>query len=121
MSSEPRPIDNEDVDELVRTLEAVDDSGVLRETAAAAFSGTRSSFLRRAAGAAASLTALAVAADADGAASTTKNDTSILQFDLVLEYLQAGLYTEAERLQKLTPKQIARARVLGQLEREHVR
>ena len=66
------------------------------------------------------MTALASAADAGAGIASTKNDTAILQFDLVLEYLQAGLYTEAERLQKLTPKTLAWARVVGAHERAHV-
>jgi hypothetical protein len=39
---------------------------------------------------------------------------------LVLEYLQAGLYTEAERLGSQPPKTLAWARVVGAHERAHV-
>jgi hypothetical protein len=49
----------------------------------------------------------------------TKTDISILRFDLVLEYLQAGLYTEAERLGALAPKTLAWSRVVGAHERAH--
>jgi hypothetical protein len=38
----------------------------------------------------------------------------------VLEYLQAALYTEAERIGALTPKTLAWARVVGAHERAHV-
>jgi hypothetical protein len=38
-----------------------------------------------------------------------------------LEYLQAGLYTEAERLGALKPKTLAWARVVGAHERAHLR
>jgi hypothetical protein len=107
--------------EVLDALAAVDVDGVLHETAATAFATTRRSFLRRSVGAAAGLTALATATNARAAAASTKNDTAILQFDLVLEYLQAGLYTEAERLGSLTPKTLAWARVVGAHERAHIR
>jgi hypothetical protein len=107
--------------EVLDALAAVDVDGVLHETAATAFATTRRSFLRRSVVAAAGLTALATATNARAAAASTKNDTAILQFDLVLEYLQAGLYTEAERLGSLTPKTLAWARVVGAHERAHVR
>jgi hypothetical protein len=109
-------------EDLAAAIGAIDVAGTLRETAQAAFGGTRGAFLRRSlatAGAAAG--ALLIAADADAAPATTKNDLGILRFDLVLEYLQAGLYTEAERLGELTPKTLAWARVVGAHERAHVR
>ena len=56
-----------------------------------------------------------------GGIAQTKRDISILRFDLVLEYLQSGLYTEAERLGALTPKTLAWARVVGAHERAHVK
>jgi hypothetical protein len=49
----------------------------------------------------------------------TRNDIAILRFDQVLEFLQAGLYTEAERLGALKPKTLAWARVVGAHERAH--
>jgi Ferritin-like domain len=109
--------------DVLRLLAAVDVSGVLHETAAAALGTTRRSFLRRSAGAAAGLAglgALATATSANAALASTKNDTAILQFDLALEYLQADLYTEAERLGSLTPKTLAWARVVGAHERAHI-
>ena len=107
-------------EELARALADVDSDGVLRETAVAVFRGSRASFLRKSAGAAVGLGALFLVADADAALAKTKNDTAILQFDLVLEYLQAGLYTEAERLGELTPTTLAWARVVGAHERAHI-
>jgi hypothetical protein len=107
-------------DELARTLVDVDADGVLHETAAAALSGSRASFLRRSLGAVAGIGALLAATDAQAATAETKNDVAILQFDLVLEYLQAGLYTEAERLGALTPATLAWARVVGAHERAHI-
>jgi hypothetical protein len=107
-------------EELARTLVDVDVDGVLHETAAAALRGSRASFLRKSLGAAVGIGALFSATDAGAATAQTKNDVAILQFDLVLEYLQAGLYTEAERLGELTPTTLAWARVVGAHERAHI-
>jgi Ferritin-like domain len=107
--------------ELARTLAAIDGDGALRETAAEAFPGTRGDLLRALVGAGAvAVGALAGGRDAHGAPATTRGDTAILRFDLVLEYLQAALYTEAERIGALTPKTLAWARVVGAHERAHV-
>jgi hypothetical protein len=104
------------------TLADVDADGALQETAAAAFPGTRAAFLRRSlAAATVGFSGLFSAASAEAAeVAQTQNDVAILQFDLVLEYLQAGLYTEAERLGALTPKTLGWARVVGAHERAHV-
>ena len=109
-------------EELALTLAEIDVDGALRETAAQAFPETRGAFLRRSLGAVGALGAGAVLARDAGAApvAATKNDVAILRFDLVLEYLQSGLYTEAERLGALTPKTLAWARVVGAHERAHV-
>jgi hypothetical protein len=109
------------LEEIAASLADLDTDGALQETAARAFPGTRTAFLRR------SLSTLAVASlgglfagKAEGAPAATRNDIAILRFDLVLEYLQAGLYTEAERLGELSPKTLAWARVVGAHERAHV-
>ena len=109
-------------EEIALTLADVDADGTLEETAAAAFPGTRATFLRRSLGAAVAGVGALFAADGAAAATraNTKNDIKILQFDLVLEYLQAGLYTEAERLGALKPKTLAWARVVGAHERAHI-
>jgi hypothetical protein len=107
-------------EELLSTLAEIDGSGVLHETASAAFAGTRGTFLRRSVGASAALWGLFAATEARAALASTRNDIAILRFDLVLEYLQAGLYTEAERLGSLTPQTLAWARVVGAHERAHV-
>jgi Ferritin-like domain len=49
------------------------------------------------------------------------SDVSILNYALVLEYLQASFYTEAERSGALTGKTADAARVVGATERAHVR
>ena len=108
-------------DELARIVSEVDVDGALRETAAEAFPTTRGAFLRRSAGALVGIGALLGAAeDAEAVTATTKNDVAILRFDLVLEYLQAGLYTEAERLGALKPTTLDWARVVGAHERAHI-
>lgn len=109
------------IEDLALTLAEVDADGALRETAAEAFGETRSAFLRRSVAAAVGIGGLLGAADAEAAGvATTKNDIAMLRFDLVLEYLQAGFYTEAERLGALTPKTLGWARVVGAHERAHV-
>jgi hypothetical protein len=108
-------------EEVAATLVDVDVDGALQETAARAFPATRAAFLRRSLGAVAGAGVGALfAGEASAAPATTKNDIAILRFDLVLEYLQSGLYTEAERLGELTPKTLAWARVVGAHERAHV-
>jgi Ferritin-like domain len=110
------------IDELALTLADVDADGALQETAAAAFPATRFAFLKRSVGALAAGAAGLFAAESAAAApiGKTKNDIGILRFDLVLEYLQAGLYTEAERLGALTPRTLNWARVVGAHERAHL-
>lgn len=109
-------------EELALTLSEVDVDGALQETAKAAFPGTRATFLRRSVAAAVVGVGSLFAGESAEAAevATTKNDIGILRFDLVLEYLQAGLYTEAERLGALTPKTLGWARVVGAHERAHI-
>jgi hypothetical protein len=110
------------IDEMAAAVAVVDVDGALQETAAAAFPATRGAFLRRALVAAtAGLGGVVAAARAEAATADTKNDIAILRFDLALEYLQAGLYTEAERLGALTPKTLEWARVVGAHERAHAK
>jgi rubrerythrin len=49
------------------------------------------------------------------------SDVAILNYALVLEYLQASFYTEAERSGALTGKTAEAARVVGAVERAHVK
>jgi len=109
-------------DTLERVLAHVDRRGVI-DGMADAFGLTRKDLVRGtlAATAAAGLAALGAADDASAAVAETKNDIAILRFDQVLEFLQAGLYTEAERLGALEPKTLAWARVVGAHERAHLR
>jgi hypothetical protein len=107
--------------ELARTLAAIDVDGALRETAAEAFPSTRGGFLRLAAAGAAAVGGLGLGLGglARAASRQTAGDVAILRFDLALEYLQAALYTEAERIGALTPSTLGWARVVGAHERAH--
>jgi len=98
-------------------FEQFDRDGALRETEAALPAETRRDLLL---GALAGGTALALFAS-EPASAATKGDVAILNYALVLEYLQSSFYTEAERrkaLRTATAKQTAR--VLGSVERAHV-
>jgi hypothetical protein len=106
-------------DDVVQTLASIDVDGALRETAAAAVRATRRELLRAVPLAGAMGAGLLVAADARAAPRLTRNDIAILRFDLALEYLQAGLYTEAERLGAVRPRTLAFSRVVGAHERAH--
>jgi hypothetical protein len=102
-------------------LADVDVDGALEETMHEVLPhSTRSQLLRGAvAGGAALVAGAGGVAIARGAVAKTKGDISILRFDLVLEYLQAGLYSEAERLGALKPQTLGWARVVGAHERAH--
>jgi hypothetical protein len=108
-------------DDLVQTLAAIDVDGALRETAAAAVRATRREVLRALPLAGALGAGLLTAGGARAATGLTRNDIAILRFDLALEYLQAGLYTEAERLGAVKPRTLSFSRVVGAHERAHVR
>jgi hypothetical protein len=48
-------------------------------------------------------------------------DVDVLNYALVLEYLQAAFYTEAERAKALTGRTAKAAKVVGAVERAHVK
>jgi ferritin-like protein len=104
------------------TLERVDEDGAIQEALAGVDGHSRADFLRTTTvGGAALLAALALPGTA---ASTTRNDTGILNYALTFEYLQSSFYTEADRLgtvAKMRPAAERWARVLGAHERAHVR
>ena len=108
-------------DDLVATLASIDVDGALRETAADAVCATRRELLRAVPIVGALGSGLLAADTARAAGGMTANDTAILRFDLALEYLQAGLYTEAERLGAVKPRTLAFSRVVGAHERAHAR
>jgi hypothetical protein len=102
------------------TLEAVDQDGVIAEAVDRITGGTRADFLRSAVIGGSALAA-ALEAPALAKARNTANDIAILRFDLGLEYLQAAMYTEAERLRELRPQTLEWSRVVGANERGHVK
>ncbi|MFL5859466.1 MAG: ferritin-like domain-containing protein [Solirubrobacteraceae bacterium] len=106
-------------DEAVETLAAIDVDGALRETAAGAVRASRRELLRVLPLAGAIGAGLLAAGGASAASGLTRNDVAILRFDLALEYLQAGLYTEVERLGAVKPRTLAFSRVVGAHERAH--
>lgn len=103
-----------------RLLQSVDRDGAVleaRSIAEAAFSRRR--MLALALGGAGT-TLLARSGKAAAATALAASDVSILNYALVLEYLQSSFYTEAERSGALTGKTAEAAHVVGAVERAHV-
>jgi hypothetical protein len=99
------------------TLEAIDADGALTEAIGAVHGATRAQVLRRAVlGGAALLGASA----APARAASTRQDRSILNYALTLEYLQDSFYGQTERNAVLTGPLAEQARVVGAHERAHV-
>jgi rubrerythrin len=96
-------------------LTAVDRDGALAEAHAAL--STRRELL----GLTAAGVAVALADGESAEAAVSKNDVDILNYALVLEYLQASFYTEAEQGGALTGDIARAAEVVGAVERAHVR
>ena len=97
-------------------LDLLDTDGALAE---AQDGLTRAGFIV-AAGAAVAGVAAAQADDAE-AAGIPASDQDVLNYALVLEYLQASFYTEAERAKALTGRTAKAATVVGAVERAHVK
>ncbi len=111
---EPRP---EEIEELLRS---VDRDGAIVEARSVADSPISRGRLLGLALAGTGTTLLARAGSASAAATLARSDIDILNYALVLEYLQAAFYTEAERSGALTGKTAEAARVVGAVERAHV-
>jgi hypothetical protein len=103
------------------TLADLDADGALEEVAESVLPATtRRMFFRRGVlGGGALAAALALPRAAEGALAKTRTDIAIINFDVVLEYLQSALYVEAERLGALAPKTLDWARVVGAHELAH--
>ena len=109
------------------SLTDIDADGALRETVERL--PTRAQLLSRGAGAAVfgglALNMLAGGAQAKSSkqerAKQAKADQAILNFALVLEYLQSSFYTQAERVGALHGPLAEQARVVGSHERAHVK
>jgi hypothetical protein len=99
-------------------LTAVDRDGAIAETRARVETVSRGRLLGMTLAGAGTI-ALARATRA-GAAGLSASDVDILNYALVLEYLQASFYTEAERSGALSGKTAQAARVVGATERAHV-
>jgi hypothetical protein len=101
------------------TLEQLDVDGALQEAIAGLHGASRAQVLRTAAvGGAALFAALAAPAVARAARA---RDKAILNYALVLEYMQASFYTEVERMGVLRGELARQARTVGAHERAHVR
>jgi rubrerythrin len=99
----------------VERLDLIDVDGALAE----AHDGlTRAGFIV-AAGAA--VAGVAAARPDDAEAAIPASDLDVLNYALVLEYLQAAFYTEAERAKALTGRTAKAAKVVGAVERAHVK
>jgi Ferritin-like domain len=99
------------------SFDRLDADGALAEAAERAGVVTRGAFLAGALGGAGALMALGSAP----AAAQTPRDVSILNYALILEYLQAAFYTEAERMGALRGRAAEAAQVVGGVERAHVK
>jgi hypothetical protein len=98
-------------------IERFDRDGALGEAARGIVTTRRGLLGLAAGGTAGSLLADPARASASGASRT---DTSILNYALGLEYIQASFYTEAERLGALHGPLAQQAHVVGAHERAHV-
>jgi hypothetical protein len=102
-------------------LSSVDRAGAVSETRERAeISASRCHFVRLAA-AGIGTALFAGARSGRAAGGLPASDVSILNYALVLEYLQASFYTEAERIGALTGKTAQAARIVGATERAHVK
>jgi rubrerythrin len=98
------------------SFDRLDADGAIAESAERAGVVSRATFLGGALGG--SLAVLT--AGPARAQSPSKRDVAILNYALILEYLQAAFYTEAERMKALRGRAADAAQVVGAVERAHV-
>lgn len=100
----------------------LDRDGALADAVEQVWGDSRADFLRKAAvGSGLLLGLLSGPGTPALAARISKRDQSILNYALLLEYLQADFYTEAERLKTLSGRTARQARIVGAHERSHVK
>lgn len=102
-------------------LAAVDRDGAIAETRTRAETTISRRRLLGLTVAGAGAVALGRATGVKAASGLSASDVGILNYALVLEYLQASFYTEAERSGALTGKTARAASVVGATERAHVK
>ncbi len=102
-------------------LAAVDRDGAIAETRTRAETTISRRRLLGLTVAGAGAVALGRATGIKAASGLSASDVGILNYALVLEYLQASFYTEAERSGALTGKTARAASVVGATERAHVK
>ena len=102
-------------------LVAADREGALAETKAEAEAVLSRRDLIGLAAVGAGALLLARPGSSSAARGLARSDISILNYALVLEYLQASFYTEAERSGALSGKTAEAAQVVGAVERAHVK
>jgi rubrerythrin len=101
------------------TISELDRDGALQDALGATYGASRAKFIGALLLGSGAL--LAELARPRPAAASAANDREILNFALVLEYLQASFYTEAERRKTLTKGKLATIPSrLGAVERAHV-
>jgi rubrerythrin len=101
------------------TFGELDRDGALREALEKVTGDSRADFLRKTLIGSAGLLAAVTLPERAGAAS--RNDIDILNYALTLEYLQAAFYTETERAGAVRGKAKKAARLVGAVERAHVK
>src|SRR3712207_3893322 len=102
------------------TLEEIDRDDALAEALDGLLGGTRARFLLRAGILGGGLVAAGAGLADTAHAASPQGDRRILQYDLVLEYLQSSMYTETERLGAVPERTLEWGRVVGAHERAHV-
>ena len=100
-------------------LEDLDSDGAIREAADSLPRSSRGGFLKVVAGGIAG--AVALGRPPGARAALARGDVAILNYALTLEYLQDAFYTEAERKGALAGPAARLTRVVGAVERAHVR